>query len=84
MHLYAPVLKITINSRRNKNNTFHYGPGWGSSLPLQFLPSGRGRAKLRLAVAVAQETVKSHTINCLGTDIKSVFICVNKNNSTQK
>jgi len=24
------------NSYRNKNNTFHYGPGWGSLLPLQF------------------------------------------------
>jgi len=46
------------NSYRNKNNTLHYGPGWGSSLPLQFLPSGGDHANLRLAIIVAQKNGK--------------------------
>ena len=29
--------KNKYNSYRNKNNTIHYGPGWGSLLPPQFL-----------------------------------------------
>jgi hypothetical protein len=27
---------IKITRYRNNNNTFHYGPGWGSLLPPQF------------------------------------------------
>jgi hypothetical protein len=81
MHLYASVLRIKINSRRNKNNTIHYGPGWGSFLPLQFPLLGRDHAGLRLALTNAQKG-KIYTINSLGIHIKSVFICANNNNST--
>ena len=51
--------------------------------PFNFLFLGREPASLRLATTVP-ENVKIYAFNSLGMHIKNVFMCVNKNNSTQK